>query len=162
SVGHCAVASDDAGTDARSCAYERVAGASEANATAVRVPERSLAGRRRCVRYRPRGYGTQVVGYALWALILAGALVLEGLGLTLAGHQWPTVSDLLRSLTKPVAGRWTFFALWLWMGWHFFIRGWEFFLRGSGAQKPAGPGGGKDLKSTIVQGVVPLLALFVL
>jgi hypothetical protein len=102
-----------------------------------------------------------VIGYILWALLLAAALVLEGLGLTLAGHQWPTVSDLFRSLTRPVAGRWIFFALWLWAGWHFFIRGWEFFLQGSGAQKPASPGGGKALKATILQVVVPLLVPFV-
>jgi hypothetical protein len=102
-----------------------------------------------------------VIGYALWALVLAATLVLEGLGLTLAGHQWPTVSDLLRSFSKPALGRWIFFALWLWAGWHFFIQGWEFFLRGRGAQKPAGPGT-KGLGAVTTQVIVPLLALFVL
>jgi hypothetical protein len=27
------------------------------------------------------------------------------------------------------AGRWVLFALWLWFGWHFFVRGWRFLLR---------------------------------
>jgi len=26
-------------------------------------------------------------------------------------------------------GRWALFALWLWAGWHFFVRGWHFLLR---------------------------------
>jgi hypothetical protein len=26
-------------------------------------------------------------------------------------------------------GRWALFALWLWVGWHIFIRGWHFLLR---------------------------------
>jgi hypothetical protein len=26
-------------------------------------------------------------------------------------------------------GRWAVFALWLWFGWHLFVRGWHFFLR---------------------------------
>jgi hypothetical protein len=94
--------------------------------------------------------------------LLAAALVLEGLGLTLAGHQWPTVSDLFRSLTRPALGRWIFFALWLWAGWHFFIRGWEFFLRGSGAHTPSRSGEGRAIRATITQVVLPLLVLFVL
>jgi TRAP-type C4-dicarboxylate transport system permease small subunit len=102
-----------------------------------------------------------VIGYALWALLLAGALVLEGLGLTHTGHLWPTVSDLFRSLTRPVLGRWIFFALWLWVGWHLFIRGWEFFLRGDGAQKPS-ESVAKTFRATSFQVVLPLLAVFVL
>jgi uncharacterized protein DUF6186 len=79
-----------------------------------------------------------VIGYALWTLLLVALLALEACGLTLSGHQWPTLSDLFRSATRPVYGRWIFFALWLWLGWHFFIRGWEFFLRGKGAESPGG------------------------
>jgi len=103
-----------------------------------------------------------MVGYVLWALLLAAMLALEGLGLTLRGHEWPTVSDLFRSMTRPVFGRWVFFALWLWAGWHFFIRGWQFFLQGSGARQPGrGLGGGKSLGATITQVCVPLLVVFV-
>jgi hypothetical protein len=102
------------------------------------------------------------VGYVLWALLLGAMLVLEGLGLTLKGNQWPTVSDLFRSMTRPVFGRWIFFAAWLWAGWHFFIRGWQFFLQGNGAQAPGrGQGGGKGLYATITQVCIPLIALFV-
>ncbi len=101
-----------------------------------------------------------MIGYALWALLLVALLALEACGLTLSGHQWPTLSDLFRSATRPVYGRWIFFALWLWLGWHFFIRGWEFFLRGKGAESPGGAGGGKTLGATITQVVIPLSLLF--
>lgn len=100
-----------------------------------------------------------VIGYALWALLLVALLALEACGLTFSGHQWPTASDLFRSATRPAYGRWIFFALWLWAGWHFFIRGWEFFLRGKGAQSP-GQGGGKTLGATITQVLIPLFLLF--
>jgi hypothetical protein len=93
--------------------------------------------------------------------LFAAMLVLEGVGLTQQGHAWPTVSDLLRSMTRPVFGRWIFFALWLWVGWHFFIRGWQFFLQGTGAREPIGSGAVKSLFTTLTQVVVPLLALFV-
>ncbi len=102
-----------------------------------------------------------MIGYALWAMLFVALLVLEACGLTRSGHQWPTLSDLFRSATRPVYGRWIFFALWLWMGWHFFIRGWEFFLRGKGADAPGGAGAGKTLGATISQVVVPLFLLFV-
>jgi hypothetical protein len=101
-----------------------------------------------------------VIGYVIWAFLFAAMLVVEGLGLTLRGHEWPTVSDLFRTATRPVIGRWIFFALWLWVGWHFFIRGWEFFLRGPGAHAPSGSGGKKGFFATITQVVIPLLVLF--
>src|SRR5690242_15525646 len=102
-----------------------------------------------------------MIGYVVWALLLAGMLVVEGLGLTLPGHQWPTISDMFRTATRPAAGRWALFALWLWTGWHFFIRGWHFFLRGSGAAEPGhGIGGGKSLAATLTQVVMPLTLLY--
>ncbi len=104
-----------------------------------------------------------MIAVILWAVAFAAILVLEGLGLTLRGHDWPTISDMFRSATRPVAGRWIFFALWLWAGWHFFIRGWHFFLRGSGAAEPGhGSGGGKTLAETVTQVVTPLLVLYLL
>jgi hypothetical protein len=30
---------------------------------------------------------------------------------------------------RPALGRAILFGLWLWLGWHVFIRGWTFFLR---------------------------------
>jgi hypothetical protein len=105
-----------------------------------------------------------MIGFALWAALFAAVLALEGLGLTLRGHEWPTISDVFRSATRPVIGRWAFFAFWLWAGWHFFIRGWQFFLRGPGAADP-GPGalgGGKTLGTILSQVVVPLAAVYLL
>src|SRR5262249_42304931 len=106
--------------------------------------------------------GSAMIGYVLWALLVAGMLVVEGLGLTLRGNQWPTVSDLFRSATRPTLGRWLLFACWLWLGWHFFIQGWKFFLRGRGARSPRHPMTGKTLRETLVEVVGPLLGVFVL
>ena len=78
-----------------------------------------------------------MIGIIGWAVVFAAMLIWEGLSLSLRGSEWPSISDMARSLTRPLAGRWLFFALWLWFGWHYFIRGWTFLLRG-----PA-PGGGK-------------------
>ena len=72
------------------------------------------------------------MGYVAWAVLFALLLVVEALGLTLRGHQWPTLSDISRVALRPEWSRWLLFALWLWTGWHFFIRGWTFFLRGAG------------------------------
>jgi hypothetical protein len=63
-----------------------------------------------------------------WVAIVAVAFVWEGIGLA-RGTEWPTVSDMLRSFMSFWAGRVLVFAMWLWLGWHLFIRHWEFFLR---------------------------------
>ena len=46
------------------------------------------------------------------------------------GPPWPSMSSMLRAFMRPVGGRVVLFGLWLWIGWHLFIRGWTFFLRG--------------------------------
>ena len=76
-----------------------------------------------------------MAGLIGWALIFGALLVWEGLGLTI-GHQWPTLSHMLRTVTRPVPGRLILFGLWLWVGWHLFIRGWDFFLRGRCRSRP--------------------------
>ncbi|HEY1332566.1 MAG TPA: DUF6186 family protein [Actinomycetota bacterium] len=70
-----------------------------------------------------------MTGQIGWAVLIAAVLVWEGLGLLVPGDRWPTISDMLRTVTRPVAGRWILFSLWLWLGWHLFVRGWRFFLR---------------------------------
>ena len=66
-----------------------------------------------------------VVGW----LVVFGAL-LGWQGFMLAhGPSWPTMSSMLRAFMRPAAGRAILFGLWLWIGWHLFIRGWTFFLR---------------------------------
>jgi len=40
------------------------------------------------------------------------------------------MSDIFRTIMRPLLGRVVVFGLWLWLGWHLFIRGWRFFLRG--------------------------------
>ena len=42
---------------------------------------------------------------------------------------WPTMSEIFRSAMRQLLGRSIVFAVWLWIGWHLFVRGWSFFLR---------------------------------
>lgn len=58
-----------------------------------------------------------------YLVIVAVLLAWEGFGLARGDDDWPTVSDIIRSLTWPPA-RWTVFAIWLWTGWHVFVRTW--------------------------------------
>ncbi len=64
-----------------------------------------------------------------WVVIVGVLLVWQGFGLT-RGPEWPTISDFFRGFMEVPAGRFLVFGLWLWLGWHLFIRGWSFFLRG--------------------------------
>ena len=106
--------------------------------------------------------GVRVVGLIGWALIFGAFLVWEGLGLTL-GHQWPTLSHMLRVVTRPLPGRLVLFGLWLWVGWHLFIRGWDFFLRGPLPEAPSpGGSGGLSLGQMWQQAIVPLTGFYAL
>ncbi len=64
-----------------------------------------------------------------WIVIVGALLAWQGLALANT-PEWPTLSEIFRTFMRPVAGRVMVFALWLWLGWHLFIRGWRFFLRG--------------------------------
>ncbi len=70
-----------------------------------------------------------MIALAGWAVLIAAVLVWEGLGLVKEHDQWPTFSDMLRKVTHTAPGRWLLFGVWLWLGWHLFVRGWRFFLR---------------------------------
>ena len=69
------------------------------------------------------------LGLAGWAVVMAILLAYQGLCLVHPNDQWPAFSDLLRTAMRYPVGRWGLFGLWLWSGWHFFVRGWQFFLR---------------------------------
>jgi Family of unknown function (DUF6186) len=70
----------------------------------------------------------KTLAIAGWIAIFGVLFVWEGIGLT-RGSDWPTVSDMVRSLMAFWPTRVFLFAMWLWLGWHLFIRHWEFFLR---------------------------------
>jgi hypothetical protein len=68
------------------------------------------------------------VGYLVWAILLGALFAWEALAL--AGVTgMASLSGVFRVITRYPLGRWALFALWLWAGWHFFIRGWHFPLR---------------------------------
>jgi hypothetical protein len=69
-----------------------------------------------------------VIGYLVWALLFGALFAWEGLALShLSGV--PTLSATFRAIMRYPFGRWALFALWLWFGWHIFVRGWHFLLR---------------------------------
>jgi len=70
----------------------------------------------------------QIVAVVGWLVLFAATLTWQGIGLAL-GPPWPTMSSMLRAFMHPFAGRAVLFGMWLWLGWHLFIRGWSFFLR---------------------------------
>jgi Family of unknown function (DUF6186) len=69
-----------------------------------------------------------VIGYFVWAALFDALFAWEGLALARVSG-FPTLSDAFRVITRYPVGRWVLFALWLWAGWHFFVRGWHFLLR---------------------------------
>jgi hypothetical protein len=69
-----------------------------------------------------------VLGYLVWAVLFGALFAWEGLALShLSGV--PTLSATFRAIMRYPFGRWALFALWLWFGWHIFVRGWQFLLR---------------------------------
>lgn len=77
-----------------------------------------------------------MIGVVGWAVVIGLLLGWEGLSMTMKAPGWPSSSDMLRAVTRPVLGRWALFGMWLWLGWHLFMRGWTFFLAGPGAGTP--------------------------
>ena len=69
-----------------------------------------------------------LVGYLVWAGLFGALFAWEGLSLARVASL-PTLSDVFRVIMRYPVGRWALFALWLWAGWHFFVRGWHFLLR---------------------------------
>ena len=69
-----------------------------------------------------------VIGYLVWAVLFGALFAWEGLGLARVSG-CPTLSDVFRLIMRYPVGRWAMFALWLWVGWHLFVRGWHFLLR---------------------------------
>jgi Family of unknown function (DUF6186) len=70
-----------------------------------------------------------MIGLAIWAVLIGSVLAYQGLGLVHNDDRWPAFSDLLRVVMRHAVGRWVLFGLWLWFGWHLFVRGWRFLLR---------------------------------
>src|ERR1700739_4295708 len=70
-----------------------------------------------------------VLGYLVWAVLIGAVFAWEGLALSGISGSVPTLSATFRAIMRYPPGRWALFALWLWLGWHLFVRGWHFLLR---------------------------------
>lgn len=69
------------------------------------------------------------LGYLAWAVLFGALFAYEGVALSHLSGSVPTLSATLHAIMRYPIGRWVLFALWLWFGWHVFIRGWQFPLR---------------------------------
>jgi len=65
--------------------------------------------------------GHPVLGYLVWAVLIGAVFAWEGLALSGISGSVPTLSATFRVIMR--------YALWLWLGWHLFIRGWHFLLQ---------------------------------
>lgn len=63
-----------------------------------------------------------------WVVIVGALFTWQGIGLS-CGSEWPVLSDFLRAFTRPTLGRFVLFGVWLWLGWHVFVRDWQLFAR---------------------------------
>jgi hypothetical protein len=70
-----------------------------------------------------------VLGYLVWAVLVGAVFAWEGLALSHISGSVPTLSATFRAIMRYPPGRWALFALWLWLGWHLFVRGWHFLLQ---------------------------------
>jgi hypothetical protein len=64
-----------------------------------------------------------------WLIIMAALLAWQGIGL-FVGDEWPTLTDLFRASMRSILGRIVLFGLWLWLGWHLFVRDWTILSAG--------------------------------
>jgi Family of unknown function (DUF6256)/Family of unknown function (DUF6186) len=69
-----------------------------------------------------------LIGYLAWAVLFGALFAWEGLALARVTGV-PSLSDVVRVIMRYPAGRWALFALWLWAGWHIFVRRWQFLFR---------------------------------
>jgi len=71
-----------------------------------------------------------MIGLVGWAILGGAVLAYQGWSLVRDDDAWPALSDIIRVVMRYPVGRWVLFGLWLWFGWHLFVRGWRFLLRG--------------------------------
>jgi Family of unknown function (DUF6186) len=63
-----------------------------------------------------------VMGVAVWALVIGVFLGYQGFCLLSDDDRWPPITEIFRDVIRYPVGRWVLFGLWLWLGWHLFIR----------------------------------------
>jgi hypothetical protein len=102
----------------------------------------------------------RTIGLIGWAVLLGLCFAWEGLGLVFGRQHWPSISDLLRTMSRPVIGRWILLALWLWLGWHLFVRGWHPFLRGTPQPGTLFPNSALTMSQIFRQVVIPMSASY--
>jgi hypothetical protein len=62
-----------------------------------------------------------ITGYAVLGLA-AVALQVLAMRSRASGSRLPTAQSYLAAVMRGPVGRWTVLALWVWTGWHFFVR----------------------------------------
>jgi hypothetical protein len=97
-----------------------------------------------------------------WFVLFGATAAFHVINVTVGRDRWPALGTMIRDALQPRLGRALFVALWLWTGWHFFIRGWRFFLQGPGAPTPHPSGTSLSISETMTQVVLVLVALYAL
>jgi Family of unknown function (DUF6186) len=72
----------------------------------------------------PEVVTVRLIAIVGWLLIVGVLLIWQGIGLV-RGDEWPTLTDFFRAFMRPALGRVVLFGLWLWLGWHLFVRDWS-------------------------------------
>jgi Family of unknown function (DUF6186) len=80
-----------------------------------------MADETRGARRRHNG-GRPVMGVAIWTGLFAAFLAYQGFCLAAGSSRWPPITEIFRDIVGFSLGRAVLFALWLWLGWHLFVR----------------------------------------
>jgi hypothetical protein len=62
------------------------------------------------------------MGFLVWSLIMAMFLGYQGFCLVDANDRWPPITEILAVAIRNPVARAVLFGLWLWLGWHLFVR----------------------------------------
>jgi Family of unknown function (DUF6186) len=82
------------------------------------------------LRSSERDRKAPLMGLVGWGLVIGLLFAYQGFCLAKGSDRWPAFSEILNTILRNPVGRVLLFGIWLWAGWHLFIRGWRFFLRG--------------------------------
>jgi hypothetical protein len=74
------------------------------------------------VEGNPSPGSSPVMGVAVWALVIGVFLGYQGFCLLSDDDRWPPITEIFRDVIRYPAGRWVLSGLWLWLGWHLFVR----------------------------------------
>lgn len=67
----------------------------------------------------------RTIGIVGWGVLFGAMLVWQGIALVRAEHGFPGITRLIEEAGRFGVVRWVAAGVWLWLGWHVFVRTWE-------------------------------------